>query len=210
MNDRVEKIIPLLIKHHGEAICELNYSTPFELLVAVILSAQCTDKRVNIITKDLFNRFNNPYQYAILTEDELIPLIFSCGFYRNKARNIIAASKSIVENYNGEVPNTIEELVKLEGVGYKTASVIYSVAFSGDAIAVDTHVFRVSRRLGLADDNTPDKVMRQMMSTIDRNHWTRLHHLLVHHGRYICKSQRPMCQECFLTDYCQYYKLRRD
>lgn len=205
MSERIKDIINLLTLHHKDAVCELNYSTPFELLVAVILSAQCTDKRVNIITEKLFKEYNTPQQFANMTIDELIPHIFSCGFYRNKAKNIILASRAIMRDYNGVVPESMEELIKLDGVGNKTASVIYSVGFKGDAIAVDTHVFRVSRRIGLAEANTPDKVMVELMDKVEKEYWTRLHHLLVHHGRYICKSINPNCKECRLRNYCNYY-----
>lgn len=206
MNIPIKDIMNLLSEHHKDAVCELDFNTPYELLVAVILSAQCTDKRVNLITAELFKRYNTPSQFASMTIEELSPLIFSCGFYRSKAKNIISASRDIVDKYNGEVPSTMEELVKLDGVGNKTASVIYSVAFKGDAIAVDTHVYRVSKRLGLASANTPDKVMNELMESIDRPLWSRLHHLLVHHGRYICKSQRPLCEQCRLNNICKYKK----
>lgn len=202
---KIDNIMRLLLEHHPDAVCELNYKSPFELLVAVILSAQCTDKRVNIITKELFKKFNKPEQFAQMTVDELSPIIYSCGFYRNKAKNIILASKAIIDKFGGQVPDNMQDLVSLDGVGNKTASVVYSVAFKGDAIAVDTHVFRVSRRLGLATGNTADKVMYEMMNTIDKSLWTKLHHLLVHHGRYICKSQKPLCDKCKLKEYCIYY-----
>lgn len=206
MNNNVIEILKLLNVHHPNAVCELNYNSTFELLVAVILSAQCTDKRVNIITSDLFKKYNTPKDFSELTVEELSPLIFSAGFYRNKAKNIISCSREILYNYNGVVPEDIEELVKLHGVGYKTASVMKSVAFNGDAIAVDTHVYRVSKRLGLATANTPLKVMKELMSSFNQAEWSKLHHLLLHHGRYICKSRRPLCKECKLTKYCNYYK----
>lgn len=205
MVENLETIMDLLAEQHKNPQCELDFKTPFELLVAVILSAQCTDRRVNMITADLFAEYNTPEQFAAMSEEELSSKIFSCGFYRNKAKNIIAASRSIVRDFNGMVPSDIKDLIKLNGVGYKTASVVHSVAFGGDAIAVDTHVFRVSRRIGLASENTPDKVMRELMESIERKHWTRLHHLLVHHGRYICKAIKPLCGKCKINEYCKYY-----
>ncbi|MGI6700967.1 MAG: endonuclease III [Christensenellales bacterium] len=202
----IEDIIERLTLIHGNAACELNFSTPFELLVAVILSAQCTDKRVNEVTKDLFVRYNKPEHYAGMSVEELSEMIYSCGFYKSKARSIIAASRSIIEDFNGEVPSTAEELIKLKGVGIKTANVVKSVAFGGDAIAVDTHVMRVSRRLGLAREKTPDKITLELMDKVPKNRWTRLHHLLVHHGRYICKSRKPDCDKCNLALYCKYFQ----
>ena len=143
-NKRAQKILDELKKMHPDAGCELNYGTPFELLVAVILSAQCTDKRVNEVTKDLFKKYNNPEQYATMTPAELEPLIHSCGFFHNKAVNIIGAAKGIVDRFGGEVPKTMAELTSLPGVGRKTASVVMTVAFDEPAMPVDTHVFRVS------------------------------------------------------------------
>ncbi len=206
MSKVVDAIIDGLSIHHPNPKCELNFNSEFELLVAVILSAQCTDKRVNIITPSLFDKYNTPEQFAVLTEEELQPYIFSCGFYRNKAKNIISASRSIVDKYNGIVPNRIGELLTLDGIGNKTANVIYSVAFGGQAIAVDTHVFRVSRRIGLASGKTPDKVMFELMQVCDESKWSRLHHLLIHHGRYVCIARKPKCEICEIKAYCNYYK----
>lgn len=206
MKKLISNIIQKLKIQHPNAICELDFASPFELLVAVILSAQCTDKRVNIITKELFKKYNTPKDFAQLSLEELTPLIYSCGFYRNKAKSIISASNSILENFNGNVPDNIEDLLKLRGVGNKTASVVYSVAFGGQAIAVDTHVFRVSRRIGLTEENTPDKVMYHLMSIIDKKSWSDFHHLLVHHGRYICKASNPNCKMCNIKTDCYYYR----
>lgn len=190
---------------HSQPVCELEYRTPFELLVAVILSAQCTDKRVNIITPLLFEKYNTAEAFAKLELEELIPYIKSCGFFNSKAKNIIGAAKAIMQNYGGKVPETVEELVKLDGVGRKTANVVYSVAFGGNAIAVDTHVFRVSRRLGIAQSNTPDGVERELQDFFPENIWSIVHHLLIHHGRYICKARSPLCENCLLTKECKYF-----
>ncbi len=198
------KIIDTLEKTYPTAKCELNYNSVFELLVAVILSAQCTDKRVNEVTKSLFQVANTPFQFAQMQQEELEKLIYSCGFYRNKAKNIISASKAIVEEYNGEVPDDFSLLLTLPGVGRKTANVMSAEAFNKQAIAVDTHVFRTANRLGLAKAKTPFEVEKQLREVIPQDKYTRMHHLLIFHGRYTCKSQNPDCKNCNLYDCCVY------
>lgn len=205
-NKRAQKILDELKKMHPDAGCELNYGTPFELLVAVILSAQCTDKRVNEVTKDLFKKYNNPEQYATMTPAELEPLIYSCGFFHNKAVNIIGAAKGIVDRFGGEVPKTMAELTSLPGVGRKTASVVMTVAFDEPAMPVDTHVFRVSGRLGLSHGKNPEQVEKDLKDLYPPSDWNIVHHTLIFHGRYICKALRPNCSECTLTEYCPYFK----
>ena len=205
-NKRAQKILDELKKMHPDAGCELNYGTPFELLVAVILSAQCTDKRVNDVTKDLFKKYNNPEQYATMTPAELEPLIHSCGFFHNKAVNIIGAAKGIVDRFGGEVPKTMAELTSLPGVGRKTASVVMTVAFDEPAMPVDTHVFRVSGRLGLSHGKNPEQVEKDLKDLYPPSDWNIVHHTLIFHGRYICKALRPNCSECTLTEYCPYFK----
>ena len=205
-NKRAQKILDGLKKMHPDAGCELNYGTPFELLVAVILSAQCTDKRVNEVTKDLFKKYNNPEQYATMTPAELEPLIHSCGFFHNKAVNIIGAAKGIVDRFGGEVPKTMAELTSLPGVGRKTASVVMTVAFDEPAMPVDTHVFRVSGRLGLSHGKNPEQVEKDLKDLYPPSDWNIVHHTLIFHGRYICKALRPNCSECTLTEYCPYFK----
>lgn len=190
--------------------CELNYGSIFELLVAVILSAQCTDKRVNSVTKELFKKYNKPEDFVNLSTEELEKLIFSCGFYKNKAKNIKKMSKDLIEKYNGEVPSTIEELMALSGVGRKTANVVLSEGFKKNAFAVDTHVFRVSHRLSLSKAKTADKTEFDLKQVFDENLWSEIHFYMVLFGRYICKSQRPKCEECKLKQYCQYYKEKKD
>lgn len=187
-------------------VCELNYTSTFELLVAVMLSAQCTDKRVNMVTADLFKKYNMPQQFASVDQQQLEQLIKSCGFYHNKAKNIISCSKQIVEQFNGQVPDNLQDLQKLAGVGRKTANVVYSLAFGGDAIAVDTHVFRVSNRLGIAKGKTPLEVEVKLMKNFDKNEWSKLHYRLVLFGRYNCKAIKPNCTECKLKEICDYYK----
>lgn len=205
-NKRAQKILDELKKMHPDAGCELNYGTPFELLVAVILSAQCTDKRVNEVTKDLFKKYNTPEQYATMTPAELEPLIHSCGFFHNKAVNIIGAAKGIVDRFGGEVPKTMAELTSLPGVGRKTASVVMTVAFDEPAMPVDTHVFRVSGRLGLSRGKNPEQVEKDLKDLYPPSDWNIVHHTLIFHGRYICKALRPNCSECTLTEYCPYFK----
>lgn len=184
----------------------LHYKTPYELLIAVILSAQCTDERVNKVTKVLFEKHSTPQTMLLLTQAELEKYIFSCGFYRMKAAHILSASQDILERFGGEVPQTVEELTSLAGVGKKTANVVYSVAFGGDAIAVDTHVFRVSNRLGLAKGNTPQKVEAGLNKAIPKKAWSSAHHWLIWHGRKVCHSQKPDCENCTLSNVCDYYK----
>lgn len=193
---------------HPDARCELDFSTPFELLVAVVLSAQCTDKRVNMATKDLFPVYSAPEDYAGLTPEDLKPYIFSCGFYNNKAKNIIAMAKAIVKEHGGKVPADMDKLTALPGVGRKTASVILSVAYGIPAIAVDTHVFRVAHRLGLTEGKTPDDVERDLCAAFPKEKWSRLHSLMVIHGRYVCHSQKPDCGACLLQDGCLEYQNR--
>ena len=184
----------------------LHYTTTYELLVAVVLSAQCTDERVNKVTEVLFKEHSTPETMLTLTQKQLEEYIFSCGFYRMKAQHILSASKDILEKFGGEVPNTVEDLMSLAGVGKKTANVVYSVAFGGAAIAVDTHVFRVSNRLGLAKGNTPEKVEEDLCKAIPKSDWGKAHHWLIYHGRRVCHSQRPACGECTLAHLCDYYK----
>ena len=204
MNKTNKDIYNILSAKFNEPKCELNYSSTFELLIAVILSAQCTDKRVNLVTEKLFKIYNTPESFAKLENLELEKLIYSCGFYKNKAKNIINMSKSLIERFNGIVPSTLEELESLDGVGRKTANVVLSVAFNKNAIAVDTHVFRVSKRLNLSKSNSVLGVEKDLMKAFDENLWGKLHHMLVLFGRYTCKSQNPNCINCELYDLCKY------
>ena len=195
-----------LAKLYPDAKPALNYSTPYELLVAVVLSAQCTDERVNQVTAVLFQEYSTPEKMVTLSQAELEKYIFSCGFYRNKAAHILSASRDILERFAGEVPSTIEELMSLAGVGKKTANVVYSVAFGGAAIAVDTHVFRVSNRLGLAKGKTPLEVEAGLNKAIPKEDWSKAHHWLIYHGRRVCHSQKPACETCTLQGVCDFYK----
>ena len=204
-----EKALAELARLYPDAKPALVYTTPYELLVAVVLSAQCTDERVNKVTAVLFEKYNTPEKMLTLSQDELEKYIFSCGFYRMKAAHILSASKDILEKYNGEVPNTVETLMTLAGVGKKTANVVYSVAFDGDAIAVDTHVFRVSNRLGLAKGKTPLQVEEGLQKVIPKNDWSAAHHWLIWHGRKVCDSRKPSCANCTLKSICDYAKKNR-
>ena len=205
MNTNNGKILKELERLYPDAQPALEFRSPYELLVAVILSAQCTDERVNTVTKVLFAEYNTPEKMLTLSQAELEKYIFSCGFYRNKAAHILSASHDILEKYGGEVPPTLEQLKTLAGVGQKTANVVYAVAFGGDAIAVDTHVFRVSNRLGLAHGNTPAKVEAALNEAIPKKLWSKAHHYLIYHGRRVCHSQKPDCPACTLKELCEYF-----
>jgi endonuclease-3 len=183
----------------------LHYRSPYELLVAVVLSAQCTDERVNKVTAELFKEYSTPQKMITLPQAELEKKIYSCGFYRMKAEHILSASRDILEKFGGNVPDNLEELRTLAGVGRKTANVVYAVAFGGDAIAVDTHVFRVSNRLGLAQATTPEKTEEQLMAAIPKADWSKAHHWLIYHGRRVCHSQKPDCEHCTLSAWCKHY-----
>ena len=199
-------VLNYLKELYPNATCELKFNSIFELLVAVILSAQCTDARVNKVTPTLFEKYKTPQDFANAKQEDVEKLIYSCGFYHNKAKNIIACSKEIVEKYNGVVPNTLEKLQTLAGVGRKTANVVYSLGFQGDAIAVDTHVFRVSNRIALAKGETPFEVEKQLMQNFDKSDWSKLHYMLVLFGRYVCKAKNPQCENCELKNCCDFYK----
>lgn len=197
---RVAEVMRQLEGLYPEARPELNFSNPFETLVATILSAQCTDKRVNMVTERLFPLYPDAFAMAKLEPEELEPHIRECGLYRNKAKNIVAACRALVEQYDGVVPNTREQLMKLPGVGQKTAGVVLLAAFGDDQIPVDTHVFRVSRRIGLADANTPEKVEAQLREILPRDIWSFGHHLLIWHGRRVCAARKPACERCPLAN----------
>lgn len=192
---------------HPNPVCALNFSNNYELLVAVILSAQCTDERVNKVTPTLFKLANTPEQMLELGENKIKELIFSCGFYNNKSKAILAMSKDLVEKYNGQVPSSIEELTTLKGVGRKTANVVIGVAFGGQTIAVDTHVHRVSKRLGLtSESSSPTKCEKDLLKIVPTNRRTKFHHQAIWFGRLTCKAIKPMCENCKLKNICKYYK----
>lgn len=203
-NKRVRRILDTLADMFPDAHCELHHSNPFELTVAVLLSAQCTDETVNKVTKDLFRKYKTPEDYLAVSREELEQDIRRIGLFRNKAKHIQEMCRMLLEEYGGEVPRTHAELVKLPGVGRKTANVVVSNAFGVPAIAVDTHVERVSKRLGLAaQDDTVLQVEKKLMQQVPREEWTITHHRLIFFGRYHCKAQSPQCDICPLLDLCK-------
>ena len=202
---QAEKALEILSKVYSGARPALHYASAYELLVAVILSAQCTDERVNKVTAELFKEHNTPQDMLRLSQEELERYIFSCGLYKSKAAHILSASRDIMDKFGGAVPEDFAQLKTLAGVGQKTANVVSSVWFDRDAIAVDTHVFRVSNRLGLAHAATPIKTEEQLKMIIPQKDWSKAHHWLIYHGRQVCHSQKPDCAHCPLFEYCDYY-----
>lgn len=196
----VQKILSELMLLYPEAQAELHFSNPYETLIATILSAQCTDKRVNMVTEKLFALYPDAYAMAALEPEELEEHIKSCGLYHNKAKNIIAASRMLVDRFNGKVPNDRKSLMSLPGVGQKTAGVVLLAAFGDDQIPVDTHVFRVANRLGLAHAQTPAEVECQLRETLPKSAWSHAHHLLIWHGRRCCTARNPSCDRCPLQN----------
>ncbi len=199
-----EAILALLEETYMGTETALHYSTPFELLVAVIMSAQCTDERVNKITARIFPKYNTPEKMGALSQEQLEEEIRDCGLFRSKAKNLLATCKMLTGEYNSVIPDTIEELMKLPGVGKKTANVVASIVYKVPAIAVDTHVFRVSHRLGLAKGDDPLAVEKELQKAITKNKWSDAHHWLIWHGRKICKARKPLCSECVLVELCPY------
>ncbi|MCG8541404.1 MAG: endonuclease III [Clostridia bacterium] len=202
----IKEALVILEELYPEAESELVYKSPFELLISTILAAQCTDKRVNKVTSELYKKYNTPESFLKLTEEELGALIKSCGFYKVKSKNILSTCRILVEKFDSKVPDTIEELMELPGVGKKTANVVVSNAYGKDAIAVDTHVFRVSNRIGLASSKDVFGTEEQLMKNIEKSLWSQAHHWLIFHGRRICKARKPKCEVCPLTTICLYYK----
>ena len=196
--DRLQanQVLDALAVLYPEAAAELHFSNPYETLIAVILSAQCTDKRVNMVTERLFPLFPDAFAMAKLEPEELEPYIRECGLYHNKAKNIVAACRALVEQYDGVVPSDRKQLMALPGVGQKTAGVVLMAAFGDAQIPVDTHVFRVSRRIGLADADTAEKVELQLREILPRERWSHAHHLIIFHGRRCCAARKPACERC--------------
>lgn len=199
------RILDRLAKDFPSPKSELHFENAFQLLVAVILSAQCTDKRVNLITPALFACAPDAKSMAAMPVERLEQLIRSCGFYHSKARYLKEMSQDLLDRFGGQVPNSIDRLRTLAGVGRKTANVVYAVAFGGQAIAVDTHVYRVSNRLGIADAKNVLDTEKQLMQAIPQHMWADSHHYLLLHGRYVCKAQRPLCDSCSVRDLCKTY-----
>lgn len=199
---RIAHILDTLAQTYPEAAPQLHFTNPFELLIATILSAQCTDKQVNKTTAVLFPIYGTAAKMAAATEEELEPYIKTCGLFKTKGKNIIATSRILMEQYGGEVPDTLEALMKLPGVGRKTANVVLSNAFGKPAIAVDTHVFRVANRLGLADAKDVLHTEQQLMENIPKEKWSIAHHWLIFHGRQVCSARNPACERCSVAPYC--------
>ena len=206
--ERTAEIIKRLKKAYPDAHCALNHTNPFELLIATILSAQCTDRQVNIVTADLFRKFRKPQDYLDVSQEELEKEIRSIGFFRSKAKNIRAASEKIITEFGGKVPDSMDELLRLNGVGRKTANVVLGNAFGiASGVVVDTHVERLSQRLGLTKNKTPDKIERDLEKLVPKKDWVMFSHWLIFHGRQICQARKPKCTECVLGDICPSYKL---
>ncbi len=202
------QVLSLLKENYRQFTTALEYQTPFQLLLSTILAAQSTDKRVNIVTRELYQDYDSPQAFLKLTNLQLEEKIRTVGLYKSKAKNILATCRILVDKYNGEIPFNREELMTLPGVGRKTANVVLSITTDFKAIAVDTHVFRVANRLGLADSNNVRQTENQLMQHIPQNDWSDAHHWLIWHGRRICKARQPLCASCFLLKYCKYYKTR--
>lgn len=201
--ERTEKIIKLLKRAHPDAKCALNHSNPFELLIATILSAQCTDERVNIVTADLFRKYRKPEDYLKVAATELQQDIRTTGFFRNKTKSIQGACRMLTEDFQSKVPANMEELLKLPGVARKTANVVLGVGFGiAEGIVVDTHVNRVSHRLALTKQKDPVKIEQDLVELVPRKDWIIFAHLLIFHGRRICKARRPLCEECPIEKLC--------
>jgi len=200
---RAAEIVKRLKRAYPDAHCALAHTSPFELLIATILSAQCTDVRVNIVTADLFRKYRSPQDFLNVSQRELEKDIHSTGFFRNKAKNIQAACKRIIEEYGGEVPQTMEELLTLGGVARKTANVVLGNAFGiASGVVVDTHVSRLSQRLGLTTNKTPEKIERDLAGLIPKRDWVMFPHWMIFHGRQVCIARKPKCGECVLADIC--------
>ena len=208
MKKRTLEILSILDDQYGrEYVCYLNHSTPWQLLIATMLSAQCTDARVNIVTKDLFRKYDSVEKFAKADLKELEQDIKPTGFYHNKAKNIIACTKALVERFGGEVPSDIDDLTSLAGVGRKTANVIRGNIFHEPSVVVDTHVKRISKRLGLTKNDDPDKVEQDLMKELPKDHWILYNIQIITFGRSICTARSPKCRECFLQKYCKEYKM---
>lgn len=202
-NANIKQIIARLKRAYPDAHCALIHASAFELLIATILSAQCTDARVNIVTADLFRKYRGPADYQKVTQRELEKDIHSTGFFRNKAKNIQAACKRIIDEFGGEVPQTMDELLTLGGVARKTANVVLGNAFGIAAgVVVDTHVSRISQLLGLTKNKTPEKIERDLQQLVPKKDWVIFPHLMIHHGRAVCIARRPKCGECALNNIC--------
>ena len=200
------EIIKKLKTYYPDATCSLDFKTPFQMVVAVMLSAQCTDERVNKTTPSLFEKYGTPEAICNMDLEELERIIHPCGFYKNKAKNIKAMAKEIIEKYNGEIPQTMEELTSLPGVGRKSANVVMLEAFNNpQGIAIDTHAKRISNRVGFSKNTTPEKIEQDILKVIPKEYYKDVNHLLVWHGRKTCDARKPKCEECPIKELCKTY-----
>jgi len=200
---RTNEVIKRLKRAYPDAHCALDHSSPFELLIATILSAQCTDERVNLVTAVLFRKYRGPDDFIKVQPEELEKDIYSTGFFRNKARNIQAASKRLIEEYGGEMPRSMDEMLTLGGVARKTANVVLGNAFGiASGVVVDTHVGRLSQRLGLTTNATPEKIEEDLIALVPKKHWIMFPHWMIFHGRRVCIARKPKCEQCVLADIC--------
>lgn len=206
MKKDAKKIVEKMKERYPDATCSLDFTTPFEMLVAVMLSAQCTDERVNKTTPSIFSKYSTPEDFANIDINKLEELIHPCGFYKNKAKNIKACAEKIVKEFNGQVPKTMEELITLPGVGRKSANVVMLEAF-GDAqgIAVDTHCKRISNKIGLSHESEPEKIEQDLLKIFNKEDYKDVNHLFVWHGRNTCIARKPKCNECVVKDMCDEY-----
>lgn len=202
----IEIVMQKLENLYPNAGPELKFSNPFELLIATMLSAQCTDARVNKVTEKLFSKVKTPYDFIQLNKSELSEYIHSCGLFNSKAENILKTCKILVEKYNSNIPMDMDSLVKLPGVGRKTANVVMSCAFGIPAVAVDTHVFRVTNRIGIINEKDVLNSELALRNTLEKSSWSKAHHLFIFHGRRLCKSKKPDCSNCIIKTECMYYK----
>ena len=209
MKKRTKEVLEILKEEYPDAKCELNYETPFQLLVATILSAQTTDKKVNEVTKGLFKDYPDVDSFLTISQEELEDRIKQIGLYRNKAKNLIMMVHQLKENFGGEVPKTMEAITSLAGAGRKTANVVLSNAFGVPSIAVDTHVLRVSNRIGLAHSDNVLETEKQLQKELPKKEWSLTHHLLIFHGRRCCIARKPKCDICKINKYCDYFKNNR-
>lgn len=208
MTKSQSEILALLARYYPDATCALDHRNPYELLIATILSAQCTDERVNQVTKVLFKKYPKPAALAKAPLQDIEEVIRPTGFFRNKAKNIKACSLALVEKFGGQVPQTLTELIQLEGVGRKTASVVLGNSFGvAEGVVVDTHVRRLSGRLGLSKQKQPEKIEKDLMKLIPKERWIKISHELILHGRNVCKARRPHCERCFLNELCPSAKI---
>lgn len=205
-SQKIKNILEGLEQMYPDANCELVHSSPYELLIATMLSAQCTDVRVNLVTKELFKEYNTAEKMIELDNKQLEEYIKTCGLYKSKAKNILLTSNILVDEFNGIVPKDKSILETFPGVGRKTANVVVSNAFGVPALAVDTHVFRVANRLGISKGKTPNEVEEELMKKIPKKYWIKVHHQIIWHGRRCCVARNPKCEECNLKSYCSYYK----